>query len=61
MLKSEWAASVTGITQGRLLKESLVELGFLQGRMLWFCDNREAFQAASKMDFGEVLGMLISR
>ena len=50
-LESEWTAMVAGIRHGLFLNGILIELGFPEARMPWFCDNRGAIQSASKVGF----------
>ena len=42
---------VAGIRHGLFLNGILVELGFPETRMPWFCNNRGAIQSASKVGF----------
>ena len=51
-IQAEWTAMVHGVRHAIFIRGILGEMGFPEERIPWFCDNRGAIQAASRIGFG---------
>ena len=50
--EAEWTAMVYGVRHAIFINGILREVGIAEQGIPWFCDNRGAIQAASKVGFG---------